>query len=745
MSHLDGINSIRWNELPWPVEWYDTSKVWRAASGVLFAFSCGSLAGRYYFSKVSEHSKLARHLTITALVMAVLTILVRLIPLLGRDPDYILQQRESIRANLQNNPNYGYKDMPRGFLNRKEIETLFYHDIQLLSYSYFKQKHGLTGLEIVGEAHPYSVKMSFLEHVKEEVSNKKKSLEAVLATVSHEKLNISASDLQTLKADCKALLAAQNKESAQDFIQQAEKEIIESIKDQRALDYLLQGYTKSFEGAEKSYDALNLGWEVVCLASKHPKYREVLREKFLKLPYHLLTAVNYEKDRKFLGITADEIKQALRSRWEAVSYTDNRFPDRAGFLASLKREFSPHQWTQKVLQETGHLTVIELARQWPELISTGILKAGSALPHQETIQQRLEKEIFDCSTCEEFIDKCPPALLAAQWIDPHSRAVSFHAAEFIYRNPLVFFDFTPGEYVSLSANKSFYYMHFINPFLPSLIYKLRKEICEEFVIAKAAIQERNQKEITSISLEKLSFPATSARLDVLLVKKQHELSSQLEELHAKTLRDLQEIILVVQPDELLKMNNFKQIVKKIEASADLCKRFAACLYTHRTEPVYAKLKEDFIQWVETKAQEGKLTLPFAWNINLEAERLFKNKYRFINGNEVVFINAFVLHALATQTKSSLNALFSAKLKEVSTLEICTDYDSISFHGLMEFYKTGSLAQFMKYHGKNEDAVTRLWELADRLRLTEIQDLINHEIDLTVDLPKAESESHDPPG
>lgn len=741
MSQLNGVNSIRWNELPWPVAWYDSSKVWQVTSRVLLTLSFGSLGGRYYFSKDSQ---LARQLMITALVTAVLAILVRLIPFLGRDPVYILQRRELIHANLLNNPNYGYKDMPQGFLNRKEIETLFYHDIQQLSYSDFKQKHGPAGINIVSEAHPYSVKVSFFKHVKEKVWSKENSLEAILDSTPHEKLNISPSEFQTLKADCKALLVAQNKESAQDFIQQAENEIIESITDLRALNYLLQDYEKSFKEVEKTYEALNLGWKIICLASKHPEYREILQKKLLSLPYHLLTAVKYEKDRQLLKITADTIKQTLRGRWESVSFIDVRFPDRIGFLSSVKREFSPHEWTQKILRDTGHLTVIELARQWPELIPSGILKVNSALPRQETIQQRLEKEIFDCSTCEEFIDKCPPALLAAQWIDPRSRAVAFHAAEFIYRNPLVFLNFKQEERVSRSADKSFYYMHFIAPFLPPLISKLRKEIREDYEQEKAAIQARSQKEIASISAEKLNSLATSARLDVLLVKKQDELSSQLEKLHAKTLSDLQEIILVVQPDELLKMNDFAKIVKKLEISTDLCRRFSACLFTHRAEPAYAKLKQDFVQWVETQAQGGKLTLAFAWNINLGAESLFQNKYRFINGNEVISINTFVLHALAAHTKSSLGGLVRTKLKEVSTLEICTTYDSSSFEGLMEFYKTGCLTQFIDYHGKSEDAVTRLWELADRHRLTELQDLIHREFDLTVDLPKEESKSHGQP-
>jgi len=674
--------------------------------------------------------------------MAAFAILVRLIPLLGRNPVYILQQRELIHTHLQNNLKYGYKDMPQGFLSRQEVETLLYQDIQQLSYSDFKQKHGPAGLHIVSEAYPYSIKLKLFEHVKEEITRKENSFEAILAEASYEKLNISSSEIESLKADCQALLVIQCKGNADEFIQLAEEEALVLIANFSVVDYLLQGYKKSLEDIVNTYDSLNLEWKVVCLASKHPKYREILREKFLKLPYHLLTDVKYQKDRKFLGITADNLKQALRSRWEAVSFTDDRFPDRTGFFASAKREFYPHEWTQKILQETGHLTVFEIARRWPELISTGILKASSALPRQETIQQRLEREIFDCLTCEEFIDKCTPDLLAAKWIDPHSRAIAFHAADFIYRNPQVFFDFRESEYVSQSVGKSFYYMHFIAPFLPPLISKLRIEICEDYEREKAAIQERNRKEINSLVTQKLNSSAASARCDVLLAKKQDELSSLLEKLHAKTLNDLQEIIAVVQPDQLLKMNNFNKIVKKLEVSADLCRRFSASLFVHRAEPVYGKLKEDFVQWVEAKAREGKLTLAFAWNINLEGERLFKNKYRFINVNEVVSINAFVIDALAAQTKSSLSALISAQLKEVSTLEICTDYDSSSFHGLMEFYKTGSLAQFINFHEKNEGAITRLWELADRLRLTELQELLQHEFDLTVDLSKEESKPHD---
>lgn len=744
-----GLNNIRWQDLPGPNEcpWYESSYTRCATSYVLFTLSSASAGGTYYFSRVSLQPELARQLTITTLVLAVLAVLFRQIPLFGRDPAYILQQRKLIHENLQNIPQYGYKDIPKGFLNREEMNKVIYAGMQALSYSDFLQKHGPKGVTISIEEYPLSMKAKVFQHVKENVS-KEQPFEVIWASCSDEKLNISLDEQASLKADCQGLLLVRDQGDAQGFVQHADSEFITSITEPEVIEYLLQDSRKVLENPEAADDLtlLSLGWKVVGLAAKLPKYRDPLRARFLKLPYPLLTDSKHVEERRRLGIDAATMKATLRSRWESISYTVEKFAGRKDFLASIGREFSPQEWTQKIVSDTRHLSVFEIARKWPELFEKGILTADSASPKDETIRERLEKEIFDYLTWEEFIDKCPPSLLENKWINLDAlSAVAFLVADFIVRNPFEFLTFEPATYRHGIRYRSYYYKYYMFSLLPGLLKEIRSSIHENYKEKKGGLKRTQAGVDAVLRIEEKVFDECRLR------EKKTELPKLLEELKKNTQNEIREKILPIQTNVLLQMNNWGKIVKKIEAHSDVCRRFAADLYTHRVDPIYAKLKEDFIQWAETKSQEGKLSLTFAWNINIAAESLFKNKFRFINGNQVVIINVFVLHALASQTKSSLSGLFNTGLNEIATSEICTNYDTSSFDGLMEFYKTGTLDQFLNSFQADANAITRLWELADQLCLPNLQEVINQKIDLTVDFPKdddevklsTESKSHDP--
>ncbi|MBS0648960.1 MAG: hypothetical protein JSS10_07040 [Verrucomicrobia bacterium] len=748
------LDSIRWQDLPGPNEcpWFESSYARTVSSYVLFTLSTASVGGTYYFSRVSIQPALVRQLTITALVLAVLAVLLRQIPLFGRDPAYILQQRQVICENLQNIATYGYKDIPVRFLNGKEIHQILYADMDL-AYSAFEQKHGSEGIALSIEEYPRTMKLKIFQHVKESVS-KEQSFEVVWASCSNEKLNVSPDELESLQVNCLGLLLVRDRGNAQAFLQKIREEFLASLTELEVIEYLLQDSKKILDNLEAANDAelLGLGGKVVGLAIKLPPYRELLRARFLQLPYPLLTDSKYQQEREALGIDKATIKETLRPRWESISYMDDKFDGRIDFLASIGREFLPQEWTQKVLSDTRQLSVFEMARKGPELFEKGILTSESASSQDETIQERLEKEIFDCLTWEEFIDKCPPPLLANKWMNlDASPAVAFLVADFIDRNPFEFLTFEPAAYRHGIRYRSYYHKHYMLSLMPASLKDLRSEICKKYQKQKEALKAKNQLEEGVLSLEAHLNKDDRARSEAQLRDKKNELPKLLEELKKSTLTEIREKILPVQPGVLLQKNNWGKIVKKIEANADLCRRFAACLYAHRAEPLYAKLKKDFVVWVETKARAGKLPLVFAWNINIEAENLFKNKFRFINGNQVVPINVFVLHALASQTKSALSGLFNTGLKEVETSEICTNDDTSSFDGLMEFYKTGTVVQFIELNINNTAAITRLWELADRLRLHELQELLNSQFELTVDLPKEdelnlstkESKSHDP--
>ncbi|MBS0648961.1 MAG: hypothetical protein JSS10_07045 [Verrucomicrobia bacterium] len=674
------VSNIRWHEMPWPTTcpWYQSSRV---TSYVLGALSCAFLGGTYYFSQISLNPAGARRLGITSIVMGAFALLLRQIPLSVKDPVYILQQRGLIHNNLQNNPNYGYKDMPPGVLSHAEEKLLLEADLQNLSYSTFKNKHGSSGVAAAMRIDREQMKQKAFKHVKEKVSTQGKIFEKAFDKCAVALAKISPNEMQSLRAECAALKHVREQGNAQEFLDKADKDLISAITDVEAIEYLLKGHEEKLNSDDQQV-WFHIGWKVIGLASKLKKYRGPLQTQVHQLSYDHLTDSKYQNERDFLGFDGPEIKKILRQRWMYISYTDEKF-DRKNFLRSIGHEFSPQEWTQKIVSDTSHLSVFETARQWPELFEKKILTRGSAASESDVaIWRRLQKEILDCETWENFIKTCPAVLFKTHMIPVDSTTTAFLALSYVCKYPQTFLGFNPPLHRPNQRRLD------LQTHIPKALQDLKADIRKNF--------------------------------------------TSLDQRKAGTQEFLKRMV-PYQIDIFLRLNDFTRIVKKIETDAALCRRFAATLYENRKNSGYAKLKEDFVAWVETTAQAKKLPLIFAWNINIEAGDLFKNQVLFINGvNHLIPINLFVLQALAADTRNFLSGVLETQMVEGRTKEICTNYDPSSFDGLMEFYKTGALHQFLESYETNEEAITRLWEFAEKLCLPKLQEVLTQNLDLTVE-------------
>lgn len=683
------VDSIQWHKMPWPSDcpWYLSSRARYVTSYVLGALSVGSLGGTYYFHQVSPHPIWASGLVMTSLVLAIFSSILREMPLSARDPVYILQQRRLIHSILQNNPNYGYKNMPLGVLSHAEEKILLEADIQNLSYSGFKIKHGSAGLVAATRIDREQMKQKAFEHVKKKVSTQGKIFEKAFDKCAVALAKISPSEMQSLKADCDALKLVRQQGKAQEFLDKADKDLISAIIDVEAIEYLLKGHEEKLNSEDQQV-WFNLGWKIIGLASKLQKYRGPLQTKVHQLSYDRLTDSKYQNERDFLGFDGPAVKKILRQRWMYISYTDAKF-ERKDFLRSIGHEFRPDEWTEKILSDTSHLSVFETARQWPDLFEKKILtRASAASESGVAIWRRLQKEILDCETWENFLMTCPDVLFKTHMIPVDSTAVAFLAMSYVCKYPQTFLGFNPPLHRPNQRRLD------LQTRIPTALQDLKADIRKNF--------------------------------------------TRLDQRKAGTQEFLKKMV-PYQIDIFLRLNDFTRIVKRIETDAVLCRRFAAALFENRKNSEYAKLIEDFVLWVETTAQAKKLPLIFAWNINIEAEDLFKNKIRFINNRNQLFpINEFVVQALVSDSRNFLSGVIGNQMVEGRTSEVCTNYDTTACEGLMEFYKTGALHQFLKLNQTKEAAITSLWELADQLCLPKLQEVLKQKLDLTVEPPSSNS-------
>jgi hypothetical protein len=105
--------------------------------------------------------------------------------------------------------------------------------------------------------------------------------------------------------------------------------------------------------------------------------------------------------------------------------------------------------------------------------------------------------------------------------------------------------------------------------------------------------------------------------------------------------------------------------------------------------------------------------------------LFLKRYTFINGTDESFvrISAFVIWALAAKTSNYFSGLTRSGLQESVSRTIQTNFNPVSFLGLMEFVNTGALEAFLKGNKKNTSALNNLWQLADSLLLVDMQEIL----------------------
>lgn len=294
--------------------------------------------------------------TLAALVTGVVYLTLK--PSLA-DPEVLLKARIDAGQDLDHNV-YTYNQIREKYqvdiVPAKHINDLIRSEIQDLAYPEFAKRRGEDILDILDQKNREALKASLLKYVTAAENNFESA--AIARMPSFIKLNIPPSEY--------ALTIAQN---------QANKPYAE-------------------------FRAKNGAAILQELIAKNPETRANFQQKYLQLPYPQLT--KFKADRQFLQISPEMIAATLKQRWESPSILALVADD--DFIASLAVEFKPEEWRAKAEVDTAHLSVIEIVKDYPQLVDHGILQ-------HDALQVRLANEILSFPTLPELVETLGAAFL----------------------------------------------------------------------------------------------------------------------------------------------------------------------------------------------------------------------------------------------------------------------------------------------------------------------------------------------
>ncbi len=723
------MTTIQWNKLPDPTiySWYEFPHARNRISATVFAASVFSVVAG--FTGVKPFS--SRYFIINSCLFSGFAYLLRRIPLSLPDPGSILSVREHIRRNLQSNCAYGLKDIPAGYLTTEEISTILFQDLQANSFSIFINKHGQNAVSVLNESSLLILKLKFIDFLKDQ------DITEVLFHMGHyPRFQVSKEEM----APAMGRSLMERKASAEIFVQSFTSsdasylaDWVSAITDPDVLEYIAQLKREALADEK-------LLFKVKRLLASDDAFKPTLRQIFLSLPFSQQT----EEDREALGIPLEEFKRTLQARWTGC-FTEAAFPDREGFFASLGVLFSPEEWSSKILKETKDLKVTQIVFQWPDLFEKRVLKGESALPNESCIRERLEQEITHLESWEEVVKYCPQAV---RWglLNPPSLQIAHLITSYFYRYPYMLlgeldckdFVFTADLLQIYQKEREFYEKQKALLVIPIETHlqkwKEKKDQCEnDLRIIERLIQHACYRSAKYFSYEGAMTEHERFRRYLDLIKAKiaaHEVKLQNDLLLLKNRHEKE-----VQSAILCQQGDWNKIKNEIEKIPDLCIPLAKKLLEKSPDPTYTALKQNFVRWIEEKALNRQLSLSLAWAINSAAESLFKDKFHFYNNGSAtdISINTFLILTLSFTTQSYLQGFLSGFNESTSQI-IRTSYDPKAFEGLMEFYRTGKISQFIEAYRKNALAINLLLELADSLLLPDLTLLIEEEFSVEVELP-----------
>jgi hypothetical protein len=131
-----------------------------------------------------------------------------------------------------------------------------------------------------------------------------------------------------------------------------------------------------------------------------------------------------------------EVTFDQQSFWD-VSFVSSSF-NHQQFFAQLGVSLYPRDWTQKILRETEHMAISEIARKWPQLFLKGVLQKSDIL-------FRLHREIAEIGSFKQLIYNYPPLFFEMGFITRETRRIDLLVHSHIVNYPELYLDHREDE------------------------------------------------------------------------------------------------------------------------------------------------------------------------------------------------------------------------------------------------------------------------------------------------------------
>ncbi len=558
----DRAYSINWSVLP--VEptshsFFESSAVRASASMAIKALALLSGGATLFAAFAFKAAPMTVIKTTGGLALLTVSLLAssialsRLTPSLN-DPSELLSQRKAAGEALLNDRSLGYEQIRKQYLetviSNADINALVHMDIATLSYPEFIKKHGSFILDILDQDNIRALASSFMDHSLHTLT----CLELKQMGKELKLFGIQQEQLISMIANGEAKRLQNNRGDYQTFIGRNGGAALRFIEDNAVKDYLADQFHQyamaknigliqldaqhgaelkffgrdpiakairdreftHFSSGQLTYSELKRrnGLEIVQHFSKDLQQLVTLRKGFFRSPYKDLMIV---EDQTALGITPQELKEALVNRWNQQPIAD--LLNDTDFCQALKNPFTPADWKHKALNETFHMSIGMIVKNLSALFKTGILTHDDSHPDKPTFREQLQAEIGTFQTFEDLTATYGTIIFTSGLIernDPRlsmlvAGYVTLHASDLLKGKTsrmIEQFDLMPNDIKSrLAASKS----------------KYAKGMAD-FKAATAALEKKHEDAVSQL-LHKMQATQKQSESDVDLAKKKTTLEN----------------------------------------------------------------------------------------------------------------------------------------------------------------------------------------------------------------------------
>jgi hypothetical protein len=378
------------------------------------------------------------------------------------------QKRLNIKKIVESGINgYDYirqKYCPNGIVTDEEFNVIFGYDLKKLYYPIFIKKHGYGCFDILNETNCFLLKESFLEHAKRDLCLLKineYSKELKFFSINDDIYYLVMLNEVSRLLDDHYTFEQFIKRNGFDFgkwVNDVNREIILNSKLENYLVDLDIGYEKikekyqdkcstcifsepfkfliftkeleKFQNGMMNYNTLKQrnGFSLIeDVAMLYPyneitvlySCKELVKVEFSKLPYDQLVSSDNEIDRKLFSIGSKEIKDILLQRWIPMPIQQIIQEDE-GFFNCIGREFSVEELRPKIMADTIHMSVIDIAKNYPGLFLSKILTPDTKNEYGITIKERFENELGLVVSLDDVINNVPSVLFKFKIINKNT-------------------------------------------------------------------------------------------------------------------------------------------------------------------------------------------------------------------------------------------------------------------------------------------------------------------------------------